>query len=499
MDSDTESEGEHAMPSAATSKAEFVLRQPRASSDLSVAEAIAILVATAPRATSLGSDAGLHENVVAASSSLNSFLDTMLRVDPTQKQDICALFDAFLSFLNAEFLSALFTHRRAVYSLLRSLGDTSSVSVPWTDILLLKLCRVVANMSSGYTQASAQAQLLDAQALWAVRQLPQNVQDLTPSIYSAYASPGMRKLALQLVFGACIVRPSMAGDTEPQCVPVNSDDIEGIARFYGDLTVRRAGGLGDDEKLSCAMVAVLCATFALKQADNSPSPASRPYFSSLVFGCLHELFDTSRLDLFSNDPLGPAQLLLLSWGDVLPWCWRACTDPRSADMTLVSLLTALWLRHQSREDTDELGKSATLNLLMPNLSLSVTHILQLLYRVDEALNNEWTDGEAVACLARLVCWSMTQLSDPLLEGHIVFFPDAVLHLCNIFLHYVGGGTAGLDVAESALQALLHVESSDVCVAAERLAEGHDFPSAFDRGHFPSAAQIFVPPSCCLPS
>lgn len=55
MDSDTESEGEYIPSIGATSDAPFVLRQPQATSDLSVLDAVDILVATAPRATSLGS------------------------------------------------------------------------------------------------------------------------------------------------------------------------------------------------------------------------------------------------------------------------------------------------------------------------------------------------------------------------------------------------------------------------------------------------------------
>ena len=127
---------------------------------------------------------------------------------------------------------ALFTHRKAVYALLRQLGDTSSLSVPWTDVLLLKLCRLIVLVSTGYAYTSPLTQLLDAQALWAVRQLPRtyyvglnsptyielatgDLKDLSPAIYSTYASPGMRKLALQLVFGAYILRPSMTGDVEP--------------------------------------------------------------------------------------------------------------------------------------------------------------------------------------------------------------------------------------------------------------------------------------------
>lgn len=38
---------------------------------------------------------------------------------------------------------------------------------------------------------------------------------------------------------------------------------------------------------------------------------------------------------------------------------------------------------------------------------------------------------------------MAQLSDPLLEGHIAFSPDTVLHLCTMFLHFIGGGEAAL--------------------------------------------------------
>ncbi|VDB99810.1 unnamed protein product [Peniophora sp. CBMAI 1063] len=481
MDSDTESEGDFIPSAAITSDAPFVLRQPQATSDLNVLDAIGVLVATAPRATSLGSDPNLHTNVVAASSSLNCLLDDLLRADVRERLDICASFELFLELLREDFFVSLFTHRRAVYSILRTLGDTSSISVPWTDVLLLKMCRIVNLISSGYAPVAASTQLLDAQALWAVRQLPQDTKDLAPATYSTYASPGMRKLALQLVFAACIVRPAMTGDLGPSSITITPTDIESVARYYGDIAARRAGGLGDDEKLSCAMATVLCATVSMDRASDSPSPTSRPYFISLIFGCLHALFDVGRLTLLGDDPLDPAQLVILSWGHVLPWCWRCCADPRSADMTLVSSLTTAWLRHQSRGATDDGWKSTTLDLLMRDLPLSATHILQLLYRIIDTLHNEeQAHHEGVTRLAHQVCWSMAQLSDPLLEGRIMFFPDTVLHLCTMFLHFIGGAETALNVAESALQALLHAEPSDVRTAAERLAESLDFPTALDR-------------------
>lgn len=42
-------------------------------------------------------------------------------------------------------------------------------------------------------------------------------------------------------------------------ITITLTDIESVARYYGDIAARRAGGLGDDEKLSCAMATVLCA------------------------------------------------------------------------------------------------------------------------------------------------------------------------------------------------------------------------------------------------
>jgi hypothetical protein len=47
----------------------------------------------------------------------------------------------------------------------------------------------------------------------------------------------------------------------------------------------------------------------------------------------------SFLNLFT-ERLTTELSILLNWGQAIPWCWKMCSDPRSADMEMVSCLVS---------------------------------------------------------------------------------------------------------------------------------------------------------------
>ncbi|KAI0307781.1 hypothetical protein B0F90DRAFT_1677198 [Multifurca ochricompacta] len=176
-----------------------------------------------------------------------------------------------------------------------------------------------------------------------------------------------------------------------------------------------------------------------------------------------------------------AQILLLYWGEVVPWSWTVWNDPRFADIELITQLTASWMCHM---DTPYMHvrwlrprnwQKMLLSAATSNYHDTVVVMTQLLNFIATVPPYQKFGGNSPMWLNLLLrtCWSTAKLIDPFHFWHAAATPILTKSMCCILVDCMAEGT-GLEAQEAIIEALTHVDVDQFHAAIRALQQSRFF-------------------------
>lgn len=162
-------------------------------------------------------DEDMHEIVAYASNIILRFLDEV----KNPQNDIRETYPFLTLVLQPSFLRTLFAHRTVFHHIaVSSVVHPASTIVCWVDVLLAKLSDAIVMAAGDGTQLSdiqhSEEWYLQREDdnLRAASQLPSQWDSIKRLLASRQVSPAARRLALRLIFGVCIILPSLGGKND---------------------------------------------------------------------------------------------------------------------------------------------------------------------------------------------------------------------------------------------------------------------------------------------
>ncbi|KAK0456202.1 hypothetical protein EV421DRAFT_1919738 [Armillaria borealis] len=374
----------------------------------SVPDAIAVLQAIDVNLIS-ADDENMHEVIAHASNIMLRFLDEV----KSRQKDIRETYLHLTLVLQPSFLRTLFAHRTVFHHIaVSSAVHATSTIVCWVDILLVKLADAIIMVAGDGSQLSGVQHSeewhiqREDDNLRAASQLPSQWDSVKRVLTSKQASPAAKRLALRLIFGACIILPSLGGNNDRRMT--QSEDFLEIIQTCIHQTVMSGftANYSSDpavelERINFSMLVSLYVAAETEQQEKrlSSRPLTLGYLLDLVQVVMHpdDAVATSSI-VTPPDVLDVAQTILVRWGDTIFWSWETWDDSRIANTEVIVFLTAVWINKFNESlDVCVTGASCessrtTLNYLAASSAiLNVLHHCRL-FIIDQA---ELAEGQSL--------------------------------------------------------------------------------------------------------
>ncbi|KAG7450369.1 uncharacterized protein BT62DRAFT_508441 [Guyanagaster necrorhizus] len=244
--------------------------------------------------------------------------------------------------------------------------------------------------------------------LRAASQLPSQWDSIKRLLASRQVSPAARRLALRLIFGVCIILPSLGGKNDDRMT--QSEDFLEIMQTCIHQTVMSGftANYSSDpavelERINFSMLVSLYAAVDVEQRQKQlPSrPLTLGYLLDLIQVVIHPDDGIIPSSIIAPpDHLDVAQTILIRWGDTIFWSWETWDDSRLANTEVIVFLTAVWI-NKFNEALDSHVSGAlctTLNRFAPSSAiLNVLHHCRL-FIIDQS---ELSDGQPLSVYALL--------------------------------------------------------------------------------------------------
>lgn len=380
----------------------------------------------------------------------------------------------FVALVDIPFLQILFRHRKilkatAIQSARFShTGQLSGPVLSWVDVFISKLCKLVITIAAGsftntYKETLSEGLKLqkDQSYFRAATQLPDHWEGLPGVVASHEYSPAAQRLALRLLFAAYVMKPQLnpfcpwVGDsTSP--TELLTDLYRGLNRVSSRAIPPSAEYRCTEEKTEGAMFISLFSVIYRKVHGSQPHSCPSPLWPKTL-GRLLDLIEFSMTQdsspsLIPCGKLNESQVILLRWGEVVPWAWVMWRDGRLWNSEQIRFLTSMWFFHMDTShivtilNKPERNKPVGAYLrfkLLENTAASAGAILQLLQQISLHLRNS-RELQNPLCpifltVIRRTCWAVVQLLqsnwetlDPNVEGRLPqYCASMLLVFCSL--------------------------------------------------------------------
>ncbi|KAI0318483.1 hypothetical protein OF83DRAFT_943770 [Amylostereum chailletii] len=376
---------------------------------------------------------------------------------------------------HGEFLSVLFKYRQIFHRIAGRSGSTvSHMNICWVDVLLARMVNLVAMIAGDAAFWSPQAgralgtlsKLQEDSIVRAIAQLPYHWDDVPLVLISGQSSPLLRRLALHLTFAAYILQPSLSGECMRGDI-LDASQMSSLVNIYGLQHIElepKASNFDrnhvsinvDGDDVSCAMVVILYSVWDSTHPKEFYA-VPRPYVQSLLLHMVRSILDPERIPVVVPCVLSPpktldwAQTILCRWAHLPSWCWSTWTDPRLAEMEIISLLTASWLYHsEPRDILEELSREPY---------CAEIHMMQILhYAVLELSSNCQHTSEIMLQVLKKTCWAVAQLLNPVYSWSVPSSNELAKQLCILFT-LCDDSEQGLNVKDLIIESLTHAQQN----------------------------------------
>uniref|UniRef100_A0A8H7Y7L6 Uncharacterized protein n=1 Tax=Psilocybe cubensis TaxID=181762 RepID=A0A8H7Y7L6_PSICU len=277
--------------------------------------------------------------ILRSSARLLASLAHITQVQLEDMNDISHHLDAFAMLIDPILLKRLFEHRKLFREAARTHCKNSRLSFPtnvtWVDEFIAKLCSLVPMIASGFIHRlpvaineNIQAQKFN-DVLRAASQLPEEWQSLNTAVGSCHFSPAAKRMGMSLLFAVYVMRPTL--------VPGSMEQISSPSSFLDDLVKaarRISAGIHSpamsldtfDERLSAAMLLSILSMIIPINESNSLSAVKPLHLRPEALGTLLDLIwmimGNDADSYFPLEVLDTSHVILLRWGNVVPWIAR---------------------------------------------------------------------------------------------------------------------------------------------------------------------------------
>ncbi|KAK0208610.1 hypothetical protein DFS33DRAFT_1380120 [Desarmillaria ectypa] len=411
-------------------------------------------------------DEDMHEVIAHASNIILRFLDEIKSCQKDIRETyphltlvrklahIHGVFGDKVFPVQPSFLCTLFSHRTIFHHIaLSSAVHPISTIVCWVDVLLAKLADTIA-MVAGDGRQLSDIQHSDEwhlqreeDNLRAASQLPSQWDSVKRVITSKQVSPAARRLALRLIFGVCIILPSLGGKNDKSVsreyrmtqseefleiihTCIHQTVMNGItANYSSDPAVEL-------ERINFSMLVSLYAAADTEQRQTQlPSrPLTLGYLLDLIQVIMHpdDAVVTSSI-VAPPDHLDVAQTILVRWGGTIFWSWETWDDSRLANTEVIVFLTAVWInKFNESPDSHVAGKLCQSSCTMLNYFAASSAILVAV--ISSSVESLTIPQQNVLRHCRLFIIDQPELSD----GQLLSVYSLMSKACNTVVHLLHG-------------------------------------------------------------
>ncbi|KAF8507125.1 hypothetical protein F5888DRAFT_72856 [Russula emetica] len=389
------------------------------------------------------------------------------------------------------FLSKLLAYRREFLHVGVLFASIKGALVSCADVILANIAMTSVCIASdtvdmdGMTHTLARRE--EDEAVLASSQLPYTWTEMLDLLTSNITSCTALRLSLRLIFAAYVLHPQLSG-TQARVDTFTPSWLTKVLRTYMSRIFPTVSVVheynGDDapewslrDRAVFAMILVLFSV--TKQTNNSivPTPHEFPYvfpqeilhiIRAIIYSGPRVTFESALFPFTHPDG---AQMVLLSWGQVVPWSWTIWNDTRLADMELITPLTAVWICHADalcmrmrsmRHHNWQRVLLRASKLSPSDAAIAVTELLKLMVTLSSLHESTmWPN-----LLFRTIWWT-AQLLHPCHPWYIKATPVLIRSICCILVECMTEGVS-LEAQEALFEALTHVDADELRVAIQTL-------------------------------
>ncbi|KAH8998944.1 hypothetical protein EDB86DRAFT_790333 [Lactarius hatsudake] len=330
------------------------------------------------------------------------------------------------------------------------------------------------------------------EAIRTASQLPYTWAEMLDLLTSNMASCSVLRLAVRLVFSAYVLHPQLSGRSPRIDIFASSWMIKVVRTFlsrsYSTELANLESNRGDlsfkwnlRDRILFAMILVLCSatthvTHSARQ-NSHEFPEFLPEIAYLIRIIMHSDYDTTPGSaLFPFDRLDGAQMVLLSSGEVVPWSWSICNDPRFVDNESIMVqLSAAWMCHMDTSCTRMRwmqSRDWRAVLLRASKSGSRDAAIAITQLLSYVATSPWPpkSGSTPVVWSDLLlrsCWLAAQLLDPYHSWHVVATPTLIKSMCCIFVRCMIDRSS-IEAQDAIIEALTQVDVGGLQGIIERL-------------------------------
>ncbi|KAF8078475.1 hypothetical protein FPV67DRAFT_56573 [Lyophyllum atratum] len=367
----------------------------------------------------------------------------------------------------ASFLSILFHHRKVSRTIAAQAAIHNPVAtvVCWVDVVLAKLSALILTVASGFSPhpLPPYSKFIQSQReeddVRAATQLPEKWQSIVDVIASNKRSPAAMRLATRLIFAAYVMGPQLNAhedwidpDVQPEVV---------MAAILRNAKHRPMNGFSSisstlrhdmEERANHAMIVSI---YSASQGAKGRCQASKPLSPMRIHG-LSYLLTILQLALHGNvgscgqtvllyEDLNLAQVILVRWGNLVPWSCATWHDQRIANVECIADLTITWLYHLNSpfcadstfhclpEFTVQLESTLTNHSYFGGIILQVLHRLMIEAQEAHTLQGPENISFDLAVVLQKSCAAVIQFLRINVETRHPRFEDVVQPICRSLL------------------------------------------------------------------
>ncbi|PPQ89410.1 hypothetical protein CVT25_002228, partial [Psilocybe cyanescens] len=274
-----------------------------------------------------------------------------------------------------EILGRLFIHRKLFREASQAHRGNSSLAyttiITWVDEFIAKLCALTPMLAFGLihlppstTNENIQSQKY-SDALRAACQLPEEWHNLKNVIGSLHSSPAAKRSGLCLLFATYVMRPRLVPNGTVQTSSLLADIVDDLvyAARHMFSSIQSPSAILDNLPERVAGAMLISFLSVVDKIDEPIQSALRPL--QLRPESLGHLLDLIWM-IMGNDAgsfppleeLDIAHVILLRWGNTVPWSWSTWNDQRNADTECIRSMVIYLLdvfsdrTHNNRQDVD---------------------------------------------------------------------------------------------------------------------------------------------------
>lgn len=405
------------------------------------------------------------------------------------------LMEVFKEITSECFLSKLLAYRREFLHVGVLFAFVKGALVSCADVILANIAMTSVCIAGDAADMDGMMHTLakreEDEAILASSQLPYTWAEMLDLLTSNMASCTALRLSLRLTFAAYVLHPQLSG-IQPRVDTFTPNWLTKVLRTYLSRIFPTVSVVheynGDDapewnlrDRTVLAMILVLFSV--AKQTNNSIVPARHEF--PYVFP--PEILHIIRAIIYPGPRVTPgsallpfvhpdgAQIVLLGWGQVVPWSWTIWNDTRFADMGLITSLTAAWLCHADtlcmrmrwihHHNWQRLLLRASKSS-PSDAAIAVTELLKHIVALSSLHEPGRTSTMWPNLLLRTIWWT-AQLLHPYHPWHVKTTPILIRSICCILVGCMTEGVS-LEAQEALFETLTYVDADELRVAIQTL-------------------------------